>query len=316
MERDIVYNSGISGGNNFGKEKRMKGKTFLVAVTACLCLINSIEVIADCPRADLTGDCFVDLQDFAIMASEWLTGGPSEPNGMVWVYIEDPGIPGHEGFLGEISKYETTNAQYCRYLNSALAEGLIIVNEDVVFAKSDTGHYEPYFRAYHTSQYSQISYDVGAFSVRSRNGHDMSNHPVVMVSWYGATAFCDYYGYRLPTEWEWQAVADYDGSFIYGCGIEINQDMANYYYANPLALYSSPFTSPAGYYQTYGYGMCDMAGNVWEWTNSIYFENANVDCIIRGGSWDESANVCSVGYRLLGLDLTTINAEIGFRVCR
>ena len=42
------------------------------------------------------------------------------------------------------------------------------------------------------------------------------------VTWYGATAICNYYGYRLPTELEWQAVADYEGEFNYGCGIDID----------------------------------------------------------------------------------------------
>jgi len=32
-----------------------------------------------------------------------------EPTGMAWVSINDPGVPGHEGFTGDMSKYETTN---------------------------------------------------------------------------------------------------------------------------------------------------------------------------------------------------------------
>jgi len=95
----------------------------------------------------------------------------------------------------------------------------------------------------------------------------MADHPVGEVSWYGATAFASYYGWRLPTEWEWQAVADFDGTYIYGCGTTINQSKANYYdggYANPLGLSSYPYTSPVDYYASYGYGMNDMAGNVWE----------------------------------------------------
>ena len=43
--------------------------------------------------------------------------------GMVWVSINDPGVPEHEGFVGQMSKYETTNAQYCQFLNAAIASG-------------------------------------------------------------------------------------------------------------------------------------------------------------------------------------------------
>ena len=78
---------------------------------------------------------------------------------------------------------------------------------------------------------------------------------------------------RLPTEWEWQAVADFNGIYNYGCGKTINQSKANYYlgsgnYCNPLGLSNIPYTSPVGYYPAYGYGMCDMAGNIWEWTST------------------------------------------------
>jgi formylglycine-generating enzyme required for sulfatase activity len=81
---------------------------------------------------------------------------------------------------------------------------------------------------------------------------------------HGATAFCNYYGYRLPTEWEWQAVADYDGSFTHGCGTSINNSIANYYYStHPNG------TTIVGAFGAYGYGMCDMAGNVLEWTSTV-----------------------------------------------
>ncbi len=152
-----------------------------------------------------------------------------EPGGMVWVYIDDPGVDGHEGFTGYMSKYETTNAQYCQYLNAALTDGFITVYNNNVYAVSDTTHSQGYLRLYPPECIlcSQITYSGGTFSVRTRDGHDMSTHPVVAVNWYGATAFCDYYGFRLPTEWEWQAVADYDGSYTYGCGTTIDQSKAN-----------------------------------------------------------------------------------------
>jgi formylglycine-generating enzyme required for sulfatase activity len=279
--------------------------------------------LAACPSADLTGDCFVDYEDFALMANQWLTEGiPDDPCNLVWVDINDPGVPGHEGFTGEMSKYETTNAQYCQFLNAALASGDITVGTDNIVYGSNGSNSgadfvgEIYFVTYAASSDSQITYSGGTFSVRSRDGYSMANHPVVMVSWYGATAFCNYYGYRLPTEWEWQAVADYNGSYTYGCGISIDPSKANYGLNNPLALTSYPYTSPVGYYPAYGYGMCDMAGNVWEWTDSCCYAGCDPGYrVLRGGGWDYIVIVCTVTFRFTYYpDLT--GSIVGFRVCR
>ncbi len=296
---------------------RNRSMTIWVMVIG-LCLSNSPVVLAACPSADLTGDCRVDLADFAIMASQWLGEGvPENPNNLIWVYINAP------GFNGEMSKYETTNAQYCQFLNAALASGDITRSDYRVRGAigSNPGADfvgEIYFDAYPLDFYSQITYSDGVFSVRNRDGYDMSNHPVVTVSWYGATAFCNYYGYRLPTEWEWQAVANYDGSYTYGCGTMIDQSKANYYsydddhYANPLGLTLWPYTSPVNYYFSYGYGMNDMAGNVWEWTSSIYSGSYH---IVRGGSWYDFEEDCDVS-RQHRFSTSETLSTVGFRVCR
>ena len=246
--------------------------------------------------------------------------GEMQPD-ITWVSIDDDGSGMKDsdgnpisqgGFTGDMSKYETTNAQYCQFLNTALASGDIIVHTDnIVYAASDTSFLEPYFSTEAADSISQITYSNGIFSVRTRNGHSMADHPVVVVSWYGATAFADYYGWRLPTEWEWQAVADYDGSYTYGCGTTIDQTLANYNHANPLRLSSIPITSPVGYYSEYGYDMADMAGNVWEWTNSIYSDNSRV---LRGGSW-HGLDLCTVSVRG-NLTPSNLFSRSGFRVCR
>ena len=173
--------------------------------------------------ADINSDGQIDLEDLQAIAGILLNEGSpfiapcSIP--MAWVTINDPGVSGHEGFTGQMSRYETTNAQYCQYLNSALASGDITVSSNR--ASGANGSHpgadfvgEIYYDTYAADSDSQITWNGTSFRVRSRNGYYMSDHPVVEVSWYGATAFCNYYGYRLPTEWEWQAVADYDGSFI------------------------------------------------------------------------------------------------------
>ncbi|GAG83058.1 unnamed protein product, partial [marine sediment metagenome] len=176
--------------------------------------------------------------------------------------------------------------------NAALASGDIYVDSNTVYGSNGSNSGadfvdEIYFYTFAARDSSLITYGGGVFSFRSRDGYSMGNHPVVEVPWYGATAFCDYYGYRLPTEWEWEAVADYDGSYGYGCGTTIDHSKANYDDDNPLNLSGRPYTSPVDYYSSFGYGMNDMAGNVWEWTSSCY--NAGCDSgekrVARGGGW-------------------------------
>lgn len=314
--------------------ERIMKKMILVMV---LLFVGNM-VNAACPSADLTDDCEINLEDFAVIASGWLTtyvdtdllniasewltqGVPEDPAKMAWVTINDPGVSGHEVFNGEMSKYETTNAQYCQFLNAALASGDITVTNDIVYGANGTNSGadfagDIYFDTYEKDSDSQISFDGYIFSIRTRkdtsnNDIDMSNHPVVEVSWYGATAFCNYYGYRLPTEWEWQAVADYDGSYTYGCGTTIDSGKANYDSNNPLGLSSIPYTSPVNYLDSYGYGMNDMAGNAWEWVSSASKK------VICGGSWHSyEKRFCDVSFRDSDNPPAETYTNVGFRVCR
>jgi formylglycine-generating enzyme required for sulfatase activity len=290
----------------------MKSHITILAVVLFVCCFG-LPCFASCPSADLTGDCVVDFKDFAKMAEQWLTEGIPTPilYGMTWVSISDPGIPEHEGFTGEMSKYEITNAQYCQYLNDAKASGAITVSgPNVVGTSGPYSGQNYYYLAGAGYTYNgatdggaaRINWTGSSFTVDS----GFENHPVTYVSWYGSTAFASYYGWRLPTEWEWQAVADYNGSYTYGCGTTINNSIANYY--NSTHPYG---TTVVGAFGTYGYGMCDMAGNVWEWTSSI----SGSSRVIRGGGWGHIDNFCSVSYRSnYGPDY--MGFHLGFRVCR
>ena len=100
----------------------------------------------------ITWDCAADLPGaygtnyrVKIIADDGVVDGPG---GMVWVYINDPGVSGHEGFNGYMSKYETTNAQYCQYLNAALASGDIRVSGNIVYGNSGEYNGQVYFHTY------------------------------------------------------------------------------------------------------------------------------------------------------------------------
>ena len=153
------------------------------------------------------------------------------------------------------------------------------------------------------------------------NGNDYpagkSNHPVVHVSWYGAMAYASWVEKRLPTEAEWEYAARgglAGKKYPWGDGIGLGK--ANY--GNNVGD-----TTPVDRYPSNGYGLYDMAGNVWEWcldeynkdfyfgsprknplsgANSVQwvmnnFTNVKTSRVLRGGSWYDSPFHLRVAYR-------------------
>jgi formylglycine-generating enzyme required for sulfatase activity len=152
------------------------------------------------------------------------------------------------------------------------------------------------------------------------------DHPVVHISWYDAIAYCKWSGKRLPTEaeWEWAArgglknhiypwgnesltsgkskTNSWDGSFPW-------QNKKNDGYIR---------TAPVRKFPANGYGLFDIAGNVWEWCNdwydAKYYSQPNTAAdgpreshdpedpftpkkVMRGGSFLCNDSYCS-GYRV------------------
>jgi len=220
------------------KDKR-RTRTIINEVIAILLMVSAVlPAMTSCPTADITGDCRVDLEDLAILAgwwledcdisndwcdqadlgpngivdlsdistlsSQWLLQGQKEPEGMVWFDITDPGVPGHRGFEGQMSQSETTNAQYCQFLNAALASGDIPVIGNHGYGASGRNSGEDYIdQVYYnlagagytcdgaaTGGAARIRFSEGVFRVES----GLDDHPVTYVSWDGATAFGKYYG--------------------------------------------------------------------------------------------------------------------------
>jgi formylglycine-generating enzyme required for sulfatase activity len=111
--------------------------------------------------------------------------------------------------------------------------------------------------------------------------HGRERHPVVHVAYSDAEAYAAWAGKELPTEAEWEFAARgrLDGT-DYAWGDEFmpkGKPMANTWqgpfpYDNTLED-GYEGTSPVGKFPANGYGLCDMTGNVWEWTSDWYTSN-------------------------------------------
>ncbi len=268
-------------------------------------------------------------------------------------------LPVHDVYVDAFAMdvYEVTNEHYADYLNDALTQGLIEVIDGVVYKAGDS---EPYCNTFPSSNSTRIIWDGNSFTVTP--GKEI--HPMLQVSWYGAVAYanwrsseegrqpsydlgaweCDHdaSGYRLPTEAEWEYAArggERTPYYEYPWGDAIDGSMANYSGSGDPYEGDSPGTAPVGYYDggqtppgtdmANGYGLYDMAGNVWEWCNDWYDEDYYSSSpyddpwgpaggnrrVIRGGSWydDYVGNTLRCAFRHGGFPDEQLH-NIGFRL--
>ncbi|HEY4255112.1 MAG TPA: SUMF1/EgtB/PvdO family nonheme iron enzyme, partial [Chlamydiales bacterium] len=147
-----------------------------------------------------------------------------------------------------------------------------------------------------------------------------AKHPVVGVTWYGATAYARWIGKRLPTEAEWEAAASSGReSFTYPTGIEIERTQANFF---------SSDTTPVMSYPPNAFGLYDTAGNVYEWCNDWYAYNyydasalepmspmgppQGVYRVLRGGCWKSLKEDLRCSHRHRN-NPGAVNGTYGFR---
>ncbi|MCX7005324.1 MAG: SUMF1/EgtB/PvdO family nonheme iron enzyme [bacterium] len=251
-------------------------------------------------------------------------------------------LPVHTNFISSfyLDKYEVTKAKWDEVRAWALANGYSIgvgagkaanhpVQTVIWFdcvkwcnARSEMEGLTP---CYYTNAAQTLVYRGGTVDVQN-----------AWVKWAAN-------GYRLPTEAEWEKAARGGAvgmRFPWADANTITNSRANYNgntgYAydlgpngyNPLFA-PTPYTSPVGYFAANGYGLYDMAGNVWEWCwdwygNAYYASSPSSDPrgplsgtsrVLRGGGWVNGADGCR-GAERNSYSPGNPDGSLGFRCVR
>ena len=217
---------------------------------------------------------------------------------------QDDEKPIHKVIISDfyVSRTEVTNAQFVEFLNE---------KGNQLEGNTQWIDLNARWRKWKNPIYQQD----GKFKVRK----GFENYPVMFVSWWGAEAYCEWKGGRLPTEAEWEYLA----KKIYGDSLDKEQ-------VNEIAWVrenSGYQPKPVAQKQAALLGIYDLFGNMKEWCydwydmhyysyskkrNPLGPKNGQMK-VIRGGSWENYLHSISITNRgALGPDNN--NITVGFRV--
>jgi len=328
-------------------------------------------VVAMCGLSGCNGDA--DPADPAPdMGAEGEGEGEGEGPAIEWVSIaagtftmgvEGGGDnPAHDVTLSafEISATEVTNRQYLVFLEAAMAAGQIYVeaaqrmgpggmtNDLYAFGAEGTPYAGMEFIQFSESGGTTsggepesdlnrcwITWDGIAFYLAD---DDKGDWPATWIKWHGAAAFAEFYGWRLPTEAEWEYAASAGGTLTYATSTgEIDDTLVNYNGDQPGVHDAEGHVEAVKSYPANPWGLYEMSGNAWEWCQDWYADDyyttspdtdplnlegedipASLDSskrIRRGGSWNYHTATMAAAARASDYPFRG-NNHFGLRVAR
>lgn len=184
-----------------------------------------------------------------------------------------------------MDQYEVSVAQYAAFLNELGAYERACFESDCTLPRTRVGF---------TSHLLDEDLGDGVIQYVAETG--FSNHPANHISWYGAQAYCEFVGGRLPTEAEWEYAARGTDGRIYPWGNSPPDSSRAVFNSETYDAVLPVDALPDG---ASPFGIYGMAGSMWEWTADWYDEDAytrdparnptgpetGLTRIIRGGAW-------------------------------
>ena len=230
-----------------------------------------------------------------IPEGEFIAGGEGEDEGSGEFKVYLPAY--------HIALHPVTNAQYARFLTKRAPSGSQVEEwirlDSHCFVRKAVFRYKAY--------------------------GDKDDHPVVQVSWYGAKAYCEWAGLRLPTELEWERAArGVDGrEYPWGDDWEDGRRCRHGGHRGEETTCGA-WEYPEG---CSPWGLYNMSGNVDEWCedwrdDKAYARYKQGDLttpasddsrVVRGGSWCDTPSFCRAARRG-GLNHMASGFAFGFRV--
>lgn len=166
--------------------------------------------------------------------------------------------------------------------------------------------------------------DMGAYK-----SHELADYPVVLVTAFQAAAYCHWLGRRLPfeAEWEWAAQGPEERPWPWGQEAPDTEHLNVIIEIDEETSLHTVFSHPLG--ATPNQQVFNLAGNVMEWTASLYLaypadldqtwdgkpENAPKELVVRGGSWRTDLQSARPTQRLNAAP-SAVRQDLGFRCAR
>lgn len=172
------------------------------------------------------------------------------------------------------------------------------------------GKKETSLKAFYIDKYEVTNEEFKKFRGEHTFSAKEGKFPVRDISYFDAEEYCKWAGKRLPTEEEWEKAARGTDGRKYPWGEKFDAKMAN-------TTESGGKVAPVGSFEkgVSPYGIYDMAGNVWEWTDSWFGADKKYR-VMRGGSYFEAGASMSQTTKRLRSIPDDIHEYLGFRCAK